>query len=140
MAAEHKPIATARDFVGRVEATDRVQIVARVKGFLEEIRFKEGDYVKEDASLYLIEQGVFEAAVKEAEGALKRSKAAKALTAIQLSRAEQLLKSQAGTQVARDQAKAADDQADGAILTDEANLRTAQINLRITTKADSESD
>jgi membrane fusion protein (multidrug efflux system) len=44
-------------------------------------------------------------------------------------RAEQLVKSQAGTLVARDQAKAADGQANGAVLTDQANLDTAKINL-----------
>ena len=42
------------------------------------------------------------------------------------------MKSQSGTLVARDQARAADEQADGAILTDQANLDTAQINLGYT--------
>lgn len=46
-----------------------------------------------------------------------------------MDRAEQLVKSQSGTVAARDQAKAADDQANGAVLTDEANLETAKINL-----------
>ena len=39
---------------------------------------------------------------------------------------------QAGTEVARDQAKAADDTAAGSIMTDEANLATAKINLGYT--------
>jgi membrane fusion protein, multidrug efflux system len=126
--AERKPIAKSFDFVGRVEAVNRVQINARVKGFLEAVLFKEGDAIKEGDPLYRIEQGLFQAAVESAEGALERSKAAKVLTAIQLDRAEQLVKTQSGTVVARDQAKAADDQADGAILIDEANLQTAKIN------------
>ena len=130
--AERKPITGALDFVGRVEAVNRVQIVARVKGFLEDVRFKEGDVVKEGAPLYRIEQGLFQAAVEQAQGALERSKAAKVLTVLQLDRAEQLFKSRSGTEVARDQAKAADDQAAGTILIDEANLKTAQINLDYT--------
>jgi membrane fusion protein, multidrug efflux system len=130
--AERKPIAKTLDFVGRIEAINRVQIVARVKGFLEEVKFKEGDLVKEGDPLYRIEQGLFQAAVEQAQGALERSKSAKVLTAIQLDRAEQLVKSQAGTVVARDQAKAADDQAQGSILIDEANLQTAKINLGYT--------
>ena len=132
VAAERKPIADALDFVGRVEAVNRVQIVARVKGFLEDVRFTEGDVVKEGAPLYRIEQGLFQAAVEQAQGALERSKAAKVLTALQLDRAETLLKSKSGTEVARDQARAADQQANGTILTDEANLKTAQINLGYT--------
>jgi membrane fusion protein, multidrug efflux system len=130
--AARKPIAKSLDFVGRVEAVNRVQIVARVKGFLEEMLFKEGDFVKDGDPLYRIEQGLFQAAVEQARGALERSKGAKALTEIQLDRAEQLVKSQSGTVVARDQAKAADEQANGSILSDEANLRTAEINLGYT--------
>src|SRR5579862_4619803 len=132
VAAQRKPINKTADFVGRVEAINRVQIMARVKGFLEAVLFREGDLVKEGAPLYRIEQGLFQASVEQAQGALERSKAAKALTEIQLDRAQQLVKTQAGTLVARDQAKAADDQANGAIRTDEANLQTAKINLGYT--------
>ena len=130
--AELKPISKTADFVGRVESINRVQIVARVTGFLEEVKFKEGDVVKEGAPLYLIEQGLFKAAVEPAQGALERSKAAKTLTEIQLSRAQELLNRQAGTAVTRDQALASDQQAAGQILTDQANLDTAKINLGYT--------
>jgi membrane fusion protein (multidrug efflux system) len=103
-----------------------------VTGFLEEVKFKEGDLVKEGAPLYLIEQGLYKAAVESAQGALERSKAAKTLTEIQLSRAQELLNRQAGTAVTRDQALAADQQSAGQILTDQANLATAKINLGYT--------
>jgi membrane fusion protein (multidrug efflux system) len=130
--AERKPLSKTADFVGRVEAINRVQINARVKGFLEEVLFKEGDLVKEGAPLYRIEQGLFKASVEQAQGALERSKAAKTLTEIQLQRAQELLTKQAGTAVTRDQALAADQQAEGQILSDEANLSTANINLGYT--------
>ncbi len=132
VSAERKSIAKTFDFVGRIEAINRVQINARVKGFLEAVLFKEGDKVKEGEPLYRIEQGLFQAAVEQAQGALKRSKAAKTLTVQQLDRAEQLLKTGSGSVVARDQAKAADEQAEGAVLTDQANLETAKINLGYT--------
>jgi membrane fusion protein (multidrug efflux system) len=130
--AELKPISKTKDFVGRVEAINRVQIMARVTGFLEEVKFKEGDLIKEGAPLYLIEQGLFKAAVQQAQGAVERSKAAKALTEIQLQRAQELLNRAAGTVVARDQAQAADQEAQGQILTNQANLDTANINLGYT--------
>ena len=75
--AERKPIADALDFVGRVDALNRVELRARVTGFLEDVLFKEGDPVKEGAPLYRIEKGLFQAAVDQAEGALERSKASK---------------------------------------------------------------
>jgi membrane fusion protein, multidrug efflux system len=103
-----------------------------VTGYLEAVLFKEGDAVKQGDPLYRIEKGLFQAAVEQAQGALERSKAAKALAAIQLERAEELAAKQAGTLVARDQARAADKSAAGAIMTDEANLATAQINLGYT--------
>jgi membrane fusion protein, multidrug efflux system len=130
--AERKPIAQTRDFVGRVEAIDRVSVQARVKGYLEAVLFKEGDVVKKGAPLYQIEKGPFQAAVEQAQGALERAKAAKTLTEIQLKRAEELLTKQAGTAVARDQALAADQQARGQILSDQANLDNANINLGYT--------
>src|SRR4029453_5657341 len=43
LAAELRPITRAAEFVGRVEAMARVEIRARVGGFLEDVRFKEGD-------------------------------------------------------------------------------------------------
>src|SRR5215831_4970025 len=86
--AEAKSISPSLEFVGRVDAINRVEVKARVTGFLEEVVFKEGDAVKEGAPLYRIERGLFEAAVKQAEGALERAKAAKILSEVQLSRAE----------------------------------------------------
>ena len=130
--AERKAIARNAEFVGRVEAINRVEIKARVTGYLDAALFKEGDFIKEGASLYRIEKGLFDAAVKQAEGALERAKAAKILTVVQLQRAEELLAKNSGTAVARDQALAADEQAKGTILEAEANLQTAKINLGYT--------
>jgi membrane fusion protein, multidrug efflux system len=130
--AGKRPIAESLDFVGRVEAINRVDVRARVTGYLEAVLFKEGDLVKERAPLYQIEKGLFQAAVEQAQGALENSQATKVLSAIQLKRAEELMTKQAGTVVARDQALAADKQADGSILTNQANLDTAKINLGYT--------
>jgi membrane fusion protein, multidrug efflux system len=130
--ADRRPIAQSGEYVGRVEAISRGEIRARITGFLEQVLFKEGDLIREGAPLYRIERRLFEAQVRQAEGALERSKAAKALSALQLSRAEDLVQREAGTVVARDQARAQDQQAEGAVMADEANLATARINLGYT--------
>lgn len=132
VSAEQRPIAKTLDFVGRVEAINKVEVMARVQGYLEEVLFKEGDLVTEGAPLYRIERGQFEAAVEQAQGALERSKGAVVLAQQQLYRARELLKRQAGTEVARDQAVAAEQAARGNVMTDEANLKTAEINLAYT--------
>ena len=130
--AERKPIARTADFVGRIQAIERVDIQARITGFLEQVLFKEGDLVKEGQPLYRIEKDLFKAAVEQAKGAVEASKAKKLLTAIQYERAEQLMKTSAGTVVARDQALTADRSAAAQILIDQANLDTANTNLGYT--------
>jgi len=130
--AERKPVAQAADFVGRVQAINRVDVQARVTGFLDAVLFTEGDMVKEGQNLYQIEKGQFQAAVDQAAGALASAQANKLLTAIQYQRAEELMKTNAGTVVARDQALTADRDADAKILIDQANLETAKINLGYT--------
>ncbi len=130
--ATRKAVEKTMDFRGRIAAVERVEVRARVTGFLETVLFTEGAFVHIGQPLYRIEKGLFEAAVEQAGGALERSKASKALSAIQLQRAQELLDKQSGSVVARDQALAADQQAEGAVLQDEANLKTAQINLSYT--------
>ena len=130
--AERRQVAQTRDYVGRVNAIDRVEVQARVKGYLEALLFKEGDPVKIGDHLYHIEKGEYQAAVEQAQGALEQSKAKKALTTIQLQRAEDLLAKSAGTAVARDQALAEDQRAAGDIMSDQARLDNAHRNLGYT--------
>jgi membrane fusion protein (multidrug efflux system) len=130
--AERKAVEKTADFVGRIEAINRVQVRARVSGFLEAVLFKEGDTIAEGAKLYQIEKDLFQAAVEQAQGALERSKGALTLAVVQRQRAEDLLARNAGTVVTRDQAVAQEEQANGAVLSDEAALQTAKINLGYT--------
>jgi membrane fusion protein (multidrug efflux system) len=120
------------DFVGRVEAINRVEIRARVKGYLEAVLFKEGDLVKEGAPLYRIEKGLFEAAVEQAQGALQTSKAQYELAEKNRKRQEELFAKNVSAGKALDEAVASEGEAKGAIMTNEANLQTAQINLGYT--------
>jgi membrane fusion protein (multidrug efflux system) len=132
VAAERKPISKTLDFVGRIEAINRVEVRARVHGYLDAVLFKEGETLKEGDLLYRIEQGPFQAAVKEAEGALLRAKAMQLLAQQQRARAEELYSKGSGTAVARDQALAADEQAKGQIKSADAARDTAKFNLGYT--------
>src|SRR6187455_2364966 len=46
-------------FTGRTEAQERVEVRARVGGFLDEIKFKDGALVKENDLLFVIDQRPF---------------------------------------------------------------------------------
>lgn len=127
-----RPVTGSLTVTGRIEAIDRVEVRARVDGFLDAVEFREGETVAVDALLYRIERGSFAAAVQSAEGALAQAKAAKDLADIQLARAQELLDRASGTVVARDQARAEADRAAGAVTEAEAALAKARIDLGYT--------
>jgi len=130
--AERKAISKGWEFVGRVEAINRVDIRARVKGYLEAVLFKEGDLVKEGDPLYRIEKGLFEAAVGQAEGALQKSKAEYELAVKTRQRQEELFSKNVTPEQKLDEAHAAEGKEKGNVTTDEANLQAARINLSYT--------
>jgi membrane fusion protein (multidrug efflux system) len=132
VAAELRPVTPAKEFVGRIEAIERVEIRARVTGYLDAVLFKEGDRVKEGADLYRIEQAPFQSAVQQAQGARLRAQATLANAALQLKRAEELVKTSATSVAERDKRLADQQTAQGDVLTADANLKTAQINLAYT--------
>jgi membrane fusion protein, multidrug efflux system len=49
--AERKPVTKTIDLTGRVQAIQRVEVRARITGYLEEVLFKEGDPIKVGAPL-----------------------------------------------------------------------------------------
>ena len=53
--AELKPIAAQAEFIGRAAAVDKVELHARVKGFLGPRKFSDGDEVKQDQVLFIFQ-------------------------------------------------------------------------------------
>jgi membrane fusion protein (multidrug efflux system) len=133
VAAAKQPVTSAIDFVGRVEAIDRVDIRARVTGFLQEAFFKEGETVKEGAKLFQIDPAPFQAALQEAQGALLQAQSTLANASLQRARAEELVKSSATSVATRDERIATERNAQGSVAIADANLKTATINLGYTT-------
>jgi membrane fusion protein, multidrug efflux system len=60
---ERQQTTEADEFIGRIRAVNRVALVARVTGFLEQQLFAEGSEVKKGDLLYQIEKPPFQAAV-----------------------------------------------------------------------------
>src|SRR5450432_3164562 len=61
MEAVKRPITETNEFLGRIEATNRVSVVARVTAFLDKRDFVEGAEVKTNDLLYQLQRGPFEA-------------------------------------------------------------------------------
>ena len=130
--AEKRDIAQATGFVGRIQAKDRVDVKARVTGYLEEVLFKEGDMVAAGAPLYRIEPGPFEAAVQQAEGEVLRAQGQLTNAKLQRQRSDELVKTGAQSVAIRDERVAAEQTAQGNLASAQAALQNAKINLGYT--------
>ena len=127
-----KPLSPQLEFIGRVAAVDKVELRARVKGFLGARQFTDGGPVKKDQLLFLIEQGPYQAAVDQKIALRDAAKAALANNEISLKRAADLLRTNTGTQATYDQRLSEQLQAKATLEDAEAQLREAQIQLSYT--------
>jgi membrane fusion protein (multidrug efflux system) len=125
-------ITETSEFVGRVQSIDRVALTARVTAFLEQRLFAEGSEVQQGDLLYRLERGPFEAAVQQQEAAVADTSARLANANIQLSRAQSLLNTPAGQRSNVDDAIANQRSQAAQVLSAQAQLRQAQINLAYT--------
>ncbi|MBI2253187.1 MAG: efflux RND transporter periplasmic adaptor subunit [Proteobacteria bacterium] len=132
VAAAKQAVAKSQSFVGRVEAVDRVEIVARVSGYLDQIHFTEGGMVKAGDPLYTIEKQLYEAALQQAQGSVESAKAGVLLAKQQKGRTQELLTKEVASQMTMDQRVAQTQQAQADQAMSEAAVRTAQINLGYT--------
>jgi len=120
------------DFVGRVVAVNKVDVVARVAGFIEERNFSEGQQVKTGDLLFRIEQATYKAAVDQQRANLARAKATQTNTALQLQRGKELIRNQSIPQSTLDQRAADDAAAQADVMQAQALLEQAEINLGYT--------
>ena len=72
---EVKDVGQVLTFPGQVQAIQSVNIVARVAAYMDEMKYKEGSLVKSGQPLYQLQKGPYEAAVKQAQGALAQAQA-----------------------------------------------------------------
>ena len=119
-------------FHGRIVAIDKVDIVARVAGFIEQRNFTEGQLVKAGDLLFRIEQDTYKAAVDQQSANLAKAKATEVNANLQLQRSQALVKNQNVPQATVDQNEAAELAAKADVLQAQALLEQAQINLGYT--------
>jgi membrane fusion protein (multidrug efflux system) len=127
--AEVRPTAS---FTGRVEAMFKVDLRARIEGFLEKRLFTEGADVKEGDLLLVIEKGLYQAALDQAKGSLETASASLKIADIEVDRQTQLVQRNVAAQVALDQASAKQGEARGEAMTQKAAVDKAQLNLSYT--------
>ena len=132
VAAKRQSITQSSEYIARIQATNRVNLVARVAAYLDEVLFTDGAEVKKGQLLYRLEQDPFRADVQAKEASIAQFKAQLRNAEIVLQRAQALLKTPAGQQATVDTALAAQDALKAQILGAEAQLQQAKINLDYT--------
>lgn len=108
-AAEERQLTQSASFVGRAVAVQKVDLRARVSGFVEERNFTEGGMVAEGDVLFRIEPEEYKATLAQVEASLAAAQAAETLASLELARQTELVakKAVAQSQLDRAQAEAA---------------------------------
>jgi membrane fusion protein, multidrug efflux system len=128
-----KPLAREVDsrlgFLGQFSAVERVELRAQVGGTLTGIFFKDGDIVHKGDLLFTIDAEPYEIKLAQANAQLETAKARLVLAERELSRAQQLKRSDFGTEQTVDQRTADQQSAQAAVDDAKAQIRDAQFDL-----------
>jgi membrane fusion protein, multidrug efflux system len=120
-------------FVAQTESSRRVEIVARVSGFLDRIAYKEGELVHQGQILFQLDPKPFKAQLDAAQGQVLAQQARFATAKSNLERTKPLAAQDAVSRADLDRAQGDYDAANAAVYAAEAKLREAELNLGYTT-------
>ena len=119
-------------FVAHAEAVQEVDLLPQIDGYVREIKFKEGDVVKEGQVLYVIDDERYQAVANQRKADLAAAEA-EARRAERYFERMQKADERGITQLERDNAEAAAEKAKAAVLQAKANLVVAEYDLKKTT-------
>ena len=120
------------EFTGRFEATQSVEVRARVGGYISGVHFRDGDYVRRGQLLFSLDPRPAQAALAAARAQLTQAQAQLTLARSELTRSETLLESQAVSQAEVDSRRGALQTAEAAVAAANANIRARQLDLEFT--------
>lgn len=120
------------DYVGRIKAQQFVELRARVEGYLQQMLFEEGTYIKKGQTLFVIDPQVYRAKVNKAIAQLNKAKAQAQKAERDLNRIRPLYQQNAASQLDLDNAEAAYESAMADVKVCEADLTQAQLTLSYT--------
>jgi multidrug efflux system membrane fusion protein len=120
------------EYTGRFVAVKTVEIRARVSGFIDSIHFKDGQIVKQGDLLFIIDPRPYRLAVEQATADRDRTRAKLAIARSDVERATPLLRSQSVTEREFDTRKSTQEDASAAVMSADAALKQAQLNLEWT--------
>lgn len=125
--AKDMPITT--EFIGQLDSPQNVEVRARVEAFVDKVLFQEGTEVKEGDPLFLLDKKPLQQRLSAAEGLLEESKAALNKYEKDVARLQPLAEKRAIPQQDLDNAVASVAVGEASVLTAEARVEAAKIDL-----------
>lgn len=127
-----REVTTYDEYVGRFVAFDYVEVRARVSGYLQAVKFTDGQMVKKGDPLFTIDQRPFQASLDQVKGTVAQAKANLAYAEADLKRGEGLARGTVITQQTYEQRIQAKRVAEANVLAQEAAQRQAELDLQFT--------
>ena len=128
-AAARGSVPDRREYVGNVRAVKQVEVRARVRGYLVEKRFEDGQLVTEGQTLFRIDPSEYEVALARAKGQLARARANAERARRDYARAQELYQTKVVSDSVLDQRRADRDAAEADVQTADGAVREADLAL-----------
>lgn len=132
MTVEPRTVAVPYEFSGRLEGSREVEVRARVSGILLERTYDEGSPVRKGQTLFRIDPAPYRAEVQAAEAELAEKKAEVSRAEREVARLEPLLAERAASRKDFDNAVSDAEQARAQVLSSQARLDQAKLDLSYT--------
>jgi RND family efflux transporter MFP subunit len=120
------------EYIGRTEASEIVEVRARVFGYLKSVEFKDGDFVEKGQPLFTVEDDEYDAINKVSLSRIELAKTQHALAKATAARSEPLVKSGAVTRQQYDEELAKIDETLAGIKAAEADANRTAVDLKHT--------
>ena len=120
------------EYTGRFEAVAQVELRARVSGYLQSIHFTDGDTVKKDDLLFVIDPRPFERALEQAQAEEAQAKTRLEFAQREVKRAQPLLERQTISEQVYDERLKEQREAESGLKAAEARRRSAQLDVEFT--------
>jgi RND family efflux transporter MFP subunit len=120
------------EFTGRFEAIERVEVRARVSGYLNTVDFRDGQVVEKGQMLFVIDPRPFEVAFERAQADVTSAEAQVRLADIEFQRISDLTESPAFSRSAYDQRLQEKEAAQATLAAAQAALAKARLDLEYT--------
>jgi len=118
---------------GNVASVNNIKLVARVQGYVQEIKYQDGQAVKKGTPLFVIEPEPYKVQLEQAQAAEEGAKATLVNAEAEFTRQQELQAKDVSTQANLDKARANRDTARANVLQAQANSQNAEITLGYTT-------